>query len=218
MADTNPITAPPDSGLTVSMKTIAAAGLHVDIYGLAELPPTATSVSCLWLHHPRLRSKEEMAETAHAVVSGFYQQRASTASGGVRVTRGLIAVAFDQRNHGTRLIDPRANEAWRQGNAVHAQDMFGMISGAVSDTIHLLDVLEGYLFPEEQGKRIDQNFVLGVSLGGHSAWQLVFAEPRVTAGVMIIGCPDYMRESWHTHTLCGPKHHLFCILLHAEQN
>ncbi|KAJ3554705.1 hypothetical protein NPX13_g10543 [Xylaria arbuscula] len=79
--------------------------------------------------------------------------------------------------------------------------MFGIVSGAVTDTIHLIDVLEGYLFgagggpgaaPGGEDRRIDSNLVLGVSLGGHSAWQLLFNEPRVTAGVIVIGCPDYM--------------------------
>jgi pimeloyl-ACP methyl ester carboxylesterase len=36
--------------------------------------------------------------------------------------------------------------------------------------------------------------VLGVSLGGHAAWQVFFNEPRVTAAAVIIGCPDYIRE------------------------
>lgn len=36
--------------------------------------------------------------------------------------------------------------------------------------------------------------MLGVSLGGHAAWQVLFNEPRVTAAVVIIGCPDYMRK------------------------
>jgi dienelactone hydrolase len=35
---------------------------------------------------------------------------------------------------------------------------------------------------------------MGISLGGHAAWQVLFADPRVTAGVVIIGCPDYMRK------------------------
>lgn len=38
--------------------------------------------------------------------------------------RGLIGIAFDQRNHGTRKIFPKANDAWRGGNPYHAQDMF----------------------------------------------------------------------------------------------
>ncbi|KAI6084629.1 hypothetical protein F4821DRAFT_167193 [Hypoxylon rubiginosum] len=194
MAETNnPLAQPPGSGPEVSRETLTIAGLKVDIYGLFELPPAASKVSCLWLHHPRLRVKEDMAAIASQILSAYHQQGSSS--------RGLIAVAFDQRNHGSRLVDDLANEAWRDGNKTHAQDMFGTITGAVTDTIHLLDVLEGYLFGagegpgarSDDGKRhIDHNLVLGVSLGGHSAWQLLFAEPRVTAGIMVIGCPDYM--------------------------
>jgi pimeloyl-ACP methyl ester carboxylesterase len=55
--------------------------------------------------------------------------------------------------------------------------------------------VEGYLFPDADGKRkIDQHLALGVSLGGHSVWQLMFADSRVTAGVVVIGCPDYMSK------------------------
>lgn len=124
-------------------------------------------------------------------------------------SRGLIAVAFDQRNHGTRLVSEVANEAWRQGNKTHAQDMLGTISGTVVDTMLLLDALEGYLFGAGHGpgaaaqerRRIDSNIVLGVSLGGHSAWQLLWADPRVTAGVIVIGCPDYMSKIYIPTTL-----------------
>ena len=37
-----------------------------------------------------------------------------------------------------------------------------------------------------------RNFVAGVSLGGHAGWQLLFAEERIQAAVVVIGCPDYM--------------------------
>ena len=37
------------------------------------------------------------------------------------------------------------------------------------------------------------NLVLGVSLGGHAAWHCVMHDPRITAAVVIIGCPDYVR-------------------------
>lgn len=33
--------------------------------------------------------------------------------------------------------------------------------------------------------------VLGVSLGGHAAWLSLFHEPRVSAGIVVIGCCDY---------------------------
>ncbi|TGJ84685.1 hypothetical protein E0Z10_g4052 [Xylaria hypoxylon] len=197
MAETNnPMTAPSTNNPAVTKTTLPIAGLQVDIYGLAELPATATSISCLWLHHPRLRRKEDMASIAEEMVSAFNASPSVSTS-----TRGLIAVAFDQRNHGSRLVSDVANGAWREGNPTHAQDMFGTVSGTVTDTIHLLDVLEGYLFgaghgpgasPAGESRHIDSNLILGVSLGGHSAWQLLFAEPRVTAGVIVIGCPDYM--------------------------
>ena len=32
---------------------------------------------------------------------------------------------------------------------------------------------------------------MGVSLGGHSVWQLVLHEPRISTAVVVIGCPDY---------------------------
>lgn len=87
-------------------------------------------------------------------------------------------------------------------------------SGMVVDTSHLMDAIEGYLFgngygpgvvstssssssaQQQQQPReiIDQHLVLGVSLGGHSTWQIMFADPRVTAGIAVIGCPDYMSE------------------------
>jgi dienelactone hydrolase len=56
------------------------------------------------------------------------------------------------------------------------------------------DVVEGYLFPDGRAA-VDHHLALGVSLGGHSVWQLMFCEPRITAGVAVIGCPDYMSES-----------------------
>ncbi|KAI1491152.1 hypothetical protein F5X96DRAFT_489724 [Biscogniauxia mediterranea] len=220
MPDSNPITNPTSPHPPISKTTLLIAGLQVDVYGLAELAPLpAPSVSCLWLHHPRGRRREDMAGIAQQVLGAYYYYRNHNHNR----ARGLIAVAFDQRNHGSRAVvggeeQQRANGAWREGNPTHAQDMFGVVAGAVVDTALLLDALGGYLFvgagggpggrsaaaaaaaAEEgattttttAGRRVDQNLVLGVSLGGHSAWQLLFAEPRVTAGVMVIGCPDYM--------------------------
>ncbi|KAI0386934.1 hypothetical protein F5Y04DRAFT_73898 [Hypomontagnella monticulosa] len=195
MAETNnPMERDTSGAPAVSCTTLTIAGLKVDIYGLAELPTGASKVSCLWLFHPRLRAKEDMVSIANQILSAYHEQRSTT--------RGLIAVAFDLRNHGSRLVDELGNLSWREGNKTHAQDMFGTITGAVTDTTHLLDLLEGYLFGAGDGpgamdgsgirnRHIDNNLVLGVSLGGHSAWQLLFADPRVTAGVIVIGCPDY---------------------------
>ncbi|KAL0942821.1 uncharacterized protein CTRU02_200707 [Colletotrichum truncatum] len=172
---------------TVSKTTILMAGLSVDVYGLEELASQRPStVSCLWIYHGRGNTKESLSDFAKRIVS---RHAAAASPGG----RGFIALAFDVRNHGTRLLSEKANESWRGGNATHAIDMYSMVAGMVSDTKLLMDVVEGYLKVELDGDwGIDQHLALGVSLGGHSTWQALFGEERIGAGVVIIGCPDYM--------------------------
>ncbi|KAK2616118.1 hypothetical protein N8I77_002827 [Diaporthe amygdali] len=183
----NPMAGLPDPP-AVSVKTLAVTGIMVDVYGLEELPSSLTHVSVLWLHNPRLGTKARMAPMAQRAVGEYNATRAATSK------RGLIAAAFDQRNHGTREVHPLANQSWNKGNPFHAQDMFGIVSGTVVDTRLLIDALPGYLFLEPSQSpppALDQHICLGVSLGGHSTWQALFAEPRITAGVSIIGCPDF---------------------------
>jgi hypothetical protein len=121
------------------------AGLLIDVYGLSELPPTATHISCLWLHHPRTKSKETMGDFAARCVAAWYS---SEGGGGAQQqdhpgsrSRGLVALAYDQRNHGSRAVDEKANGSWREGNAMHAVDMFGVVAGMVADQRVLLYVV-----------------------------------------------------------------------------
>lgn len=176
---------------TVSAQTYTIAGILVTVHGLAELPPNATSVACLWLLHPRLQKKETMAPIAGQVIATWNARVKAGRAG--KSPKGLIAVAFDQRNHGTREVDKLHNEAWRQGNPRHAQDMFSCYHGTATDTSHLMDHLESYIFTSTNGPKITQNFALGISLGGHATWHCLLSEPRITAGVVGIGCPDYTR-------------------------
>jgi hypothetical protein len=60
-----------------------------------------------------------MAPAAAQAINHWNARRGSSG-------KGLIAVSFDQRNHGTRNVDKMSNEAWRQGNPRHAQDMFSV--------------------------------------------------------------------------------------------
>ncbi|QSZ36787.1 hypothetical protein DSL72_006670 [Monilinia vaccinii-corymbosi] len=126
-----------------------------------------------------------------SVASGCIQ--AWNEQSGANRTVGLIAAAFDQRNHGSREVNALANESWRDGNETHAQDMFSIFNGTAMDTSLLIDHLPSYIFNTKGSPLITQHLVLGISLGGHSAWQVLFSDPRVTAGVVIIGCPDYLR-------------------------
>ncbi|KAF2029605.1 hypothetical protein EK21DRAFT_89693 [Setomelanomma holmii] len=175
----------------VSSQTFTIAGVLVTVHGLSELPPSASSIACLWLLHPRLQTKETMAPIAGQVVSAWNTRIHSGKAGKHR--KGLIAVAFDQRNHGSREVDKLHNEAWRQGNPRHAQDMFSCYHGTAADTSHLMNHLESYIFHTPNSPNITQHLALGISLGGHATWHCLLSDPRITAGVVGIGCPDYTR-------------------------
>jgi hypothetical protein len=117
MATPNPLsdthsTPPPQ----ISSKTFHIAGILTTVYGLDELPQGPKSISCLWLLHPRLQTKQIMESVASTCIIDWNQRRSSN--------HFLICVAFDQRNHGSREVSSLANEAWRGGNPTHAQDMF----------------------------------------------------------------------------------------------
>jgi len=71
--------------------------------------------------------------------------------------------------------------------------MFSVIHGTAIDTSLLIDHLTSYIFAEVGDPQIEQHLVMGISLGGHASWQVIFNDPRVTAAVIVIGCPDYQR-------------------------
>ncbi|CAI7576070.1 unnamed protein product [Penicillium glandicola] len=187
---TDPLKSLDDAGrpipAAISQKVYAIAGISVTVFGLEELRKEASEVACLWLLHPRLGTQERMFHIANSTITDWNTRNQDTPS-----TKGLIAVSFDQRNHGTRLVDPLANESWKKGNPRHAQDMFSIFQGTARDTSLLMDYLPSYTFPNGE-HNITENLVLGVSLGGHAAWSCLLHEPRISAGVVIIGCPDYI--------------------------
>ena len=67
----------------------------------------------------------------------------------------------------------------------------GRPDGTACDASHLLTYLPSYLFPSEE-RRIIDNFVCGVSLGGHAAWLNFMSDRRFTAAIVVVGCPDYI--------------------------
>lgn len=103
----------------VSQEIFTVAGISITVYGLNELFPDVREVACLWLLHPRLQTQECMGPLAAATLNDWSRRKECK---GI----GLLAITFDQRNHGSREVDPMANEAWRSGNARHAQDMFSI--------------------------------------------------------------------------------------------
>ena len=65
----------------------------------------------------------------------------------------------------------------------------GNIDGTACDVSQLLTYLPSYLFPNSEHAIIN-NYVCGVSLGGHAAWHCLMLDQRITAAIVIIGCPD----------------------------
>lgn len=118
--------APRSDSPSISRKTFPIAGILTTVFGLDELPPNASDIACLWLLHPRLATQERMSGIASSVITDWNNRIRGGCSASNQQAKGLIAVSFDQRNHGTRLVDPLANEAWKQGNPRHAQDMFSV--------------------------------------------------------------------------------------------
>jgi hypothetical protein len=109
---------------SISGKSYTIAGIAVTVFGLDELPFDASEIVCLWLLHPRLATREWMFGVADTILNYWNKSRRPSLAD---VNTGLIAVTFDQRNHGTREIDPLVNKSWRQGNPRHAQDLFSII-------------------------------------------------------------------------------------------
>lgn len=119
MATPNPLADSSSDPTPVSSKTYTIAGVHTTVYGLDELASSAKEVAVLWLLHPRLQVQSIMAPIAAASIHDWNGRSASK-------SKGLIAVSFDQRNHGTREVNPLANESWKKNNPTHAQDMFSI--------------------------------------------------------------------------------------------
>lgn len=63
--------------------------------------------------------------------------------------------------------------------------------GTAQDTSTLIDFLPAYIFPNSE-RSISSHFALGVSLGGHATWLCLVHEPRITAGVVVVGAPDFV--------------------------
>jgi hypothetical protein len=111
---------------SISRRRYLISGIVTTVFGLDELPPETSEVACLWLLHPRSETQEWMAGVAASILEHWNKRLLASHANDARRKRGLIAVTFDQRNHGTRKIDPLANLSWKEGNPRHAQDMFSI--------------------------------------------------------------------------------------------
>ncbi|KAJ5496642.1 hypothetical protein N7463_008629 [Penicillium fimorum] len=172
---------------SVSRKTFTIAGIQVTVFGLDELPACETEISSIWLLHPRLSTKDRMSGIANAVVTCWNKQVSDdrNISNALPPRKGVIAITLDHRNHGTRLVEPSRNGNWRDGNAQHAEDMYSTYHGTAQDVSMLIDRLPSAIFARSVCT-INQNVILGVSLGRHAVWHCILHDPRITAAIVKI--------------------------------
>ncbi|KAJ8697448.1 hypothetical protein PTI98_004255 [Pleurotus ostreatus] len=175
------------SAYTVTSRSFVVSGLNVKIYchpsqsvceAFAPLPP----VSVLFFLHGRGSSLAVVEPIIEKVVMIAHSDDKK---------RDLYVVGLDLRNHGRRLVNEQANMSWSEGNPNHALDMYGIQLGTQRDLSHLIDFLPSHLFPHGE-RTIEQWGVAGISLGGHTAWLALAHEPRITFGIVILGCADYL--------------------------
>ncbi|KAL0579990.1 hypothetical protein V5O48_001993 [Marasmius crinis-equi] len=163
-------------------QSLVVGGLPVHVHSNSETFQKSV-VICFFLHG-RKSSAAVLLPNVEEILAGCSQGK-----------KELILVTFDHRNHGHREVEPKANLGWSKdpakSNPNHAIDMYSIQTGTARDVTYLIDFLPAYLFPHGN-VTIAEWGVAGKSLGGHSAWILLSQEPRISFGIPIIGCPDFM--------------------------
>ncbi|KAF8806085.1 alpha/beta-hydrolase [Phlegmacium glaucopus] len=174
----------------MSKESHLIGGIQTNVYKASNIQPR--SVAILFLLHGRHGSAGDVDPVARRILAkntGDEQQQ-------------LWIVTLDHRNHGQRLLDAKANNAWTEtvSNNLHAMDMYSIQTGTAQDVSFLIDFIPAYFFPHDDCK-VDTWGVAGISLGGHSTWIALSTDPRITLGIPIIGCPNYIELLKHrAHT------------------
>ncbi|KAI8824017.1 Alpha/Beta hydrolase protein [Fimicolochytrium jonesii] len=160
--------------------TLTIGGLDLYIFGLPEpnSETTYTAYNVVFHAHGRGWTAEQDFPFCRGLCERINE--------GNPTTRTLVAT-FDQRNHGRRLLSGKQNTSWKENNDTHAMDMFAMQYGTACDVSFLIDVLPCYL-----PGRVEKWGMCGISLGGHSTFLALALDPRLTVGVPIIGCGDFL--------------------------
>ena len=91
----------------ISKTTFAIGGIQTHVFGLDQLPSPDISneVACLFVMHPRLETADYVEPIARRCLAAYQSALNSSSTTSKRSRKGLIAVAFDQRNHGSRLVN-----------------------------------------------------------------------------------------------------------------
>ncbi|KAF9000747.1 hypothetical protein BDQ17DRAFT_666041 [Cyathus striatus] len=174
--------------MTVQKETHVIGGVPVHVYSSGSYSDSSKPLAVLFFLHGRNGSAEKIDPIARQIISLVY--------GRDDIQRDLLIVTLDQRNHGQRIVEPKANNGWSKraenNNDRHAVDMYSIQAGTARDVSSTIDFLPSYLFPRGEREVSDWG-VAGISLGGHASWIVLSQDHRVKTGIPIIGCPDYMK-------------------------
>ncbi|WWC90998.1 uncharacterized protein L201_005937 [Kwoniella dendrophila CBS 6074] len=166
----------------VSVKELSIVGLHLRVYGLKEIENSEKPITVLVAAHGRTNSQKNMITFSQGILGQVNYEKPTDES-----KRDLLIVTLDQRNHGSRITDKKANLSFDE-NPNHLIDMAAKVYGGAQDVQLVIDFLAAYLFPRGE-KVIEEWIATGVSLGGHVTWRLLREEPRIKIGIPIIGLP-----------------------------
>ncbi|KAE8316728.1 hypothetical protein BDV41DRAFT_573621 [Aspergillus transmontanensis] len=157
----------PESTKRSSKMTINIAGFHVYLYGVDELSPQQSKDTVVLFHvHGRTRSYADAELFAHQFLFQLKQM-------------GNLKKGF--------VIDSLAVQDWSGGNQKHAHDMLAMIDGNVFD----IQTVMKYLSVYTEGLFTPTEFVMsGLSLGGHTAWDILSKVQGIKAAIIIVGSPN----------------------------
>lgn len=164
---------------------INVGGIKSIIYGLDNLnKQPKRDVAIVFILHGRGENQDGIRQRLIAT------KCVKAASESDKRSRNLIAVTFDQRNHGSRHLSDLQNKGWPK-NPNHLFDMFSIQQGTSRDVSYLIDYLPSFLFPNNEQNVVDFGCV-GSSLGGHATWMALRQDERISVGAPLIACADYL--------------------------
>ncbi|KAG1847590.1 hypothetical protein F4604DRAFT_1594397 [Suillus subluteus] len=101
-------------------QTLLVGGLLVDVYSHPTSSPRSTDpVHALFFLHGRFGSAQD--SNVVNTIKAIFDESYGPGSGGGERKKDLIAVAFDHRNHGSRLVDQKwKSEDLAKNNHQHA--------------------------------------------------------------------------------------------------
>ncbi|CDR44221.1 CYFA0S14e00980g1_1 [Cyberlindnera fabianii] len=171
--------------------SVLVAGIEVFVYYrsdkvnpfLERETAPVDKVKFLFFIHGRTECEAELEYLLMLVLQSYYEDEDHDPA-------PLIIFSWDQRNHGTRIVDEFKNEGWSSGNDTHAMDMISCVDGGVLDLKNIVDYIPAYLPGYRNFKNVIR-IVAGVSMGGHISIRAVANYPGLFhAAIPIIGCFD----------------------------